>query len=82
MAKRRRPRCFVGDGGVRGLGDDASNRDLSAKRARTVIDALVRRGVARGRFVARSYGAAQPVDRATTDAARAKNRRVEVHLGE
>jgi outer membrane protein OmpA-like peptidoglycan-associated protein len=58
-------------------GDDASNLDLSQRRAQAVVDALVQRGVDRGRLVARGYGETMPIDTNGTEAGRAHNRRVE-----
>lgn len=67
-------------------GDDAYNLDLSQRRARSVRDALVGRGVDGGRLSATGFGEADPVAPNTgpggVDNAegRARNRRVEVVL--
>lgn len=60
-------------------GDAEANRELSARRATAVRDALVRRGVAPGQVRAVGYG--EDIPRATneTRAGRAVNRRVELH---
>lgn len=61
------------------MGDAESNRELSARRAAAVRDALVRRGVAPVQVRAVGYG--EDVPRATNETAdgRATNRRVELH---
>jgi outer membrane protein OmpA-like peptidoglycan-associated protein len=56
-------------------GTDAHNLDLSDKRAAAVMAYLVAKGVAPARLQAAGYGSTQKVDRHTTAAARAKNRR-------
>ncbi|GAB4207164.1 MAG: hypothetical protein Fur0019_11290 [Tibeticola sp.] len=62
------------------IGSDKSNRELSLRRARAVIDALVKMGGDARRFEAQGYGAAQPVADNETAAGRARNRRVTVRL--
>jgi outer membrane protein OmpA-like peptidoglycan-associated protein len=66
------------------LGDPAYNRQLSLDRARTVRDALVRRGVDAASLDVAGYGEAQPkvpnrhADGSDDPAGRRQNRRVEV----
>lgn len=57
--------------------DDAYNLKLSQKRAESVRDALIKRGVDKARLEAQGYGKTRPLLNEKTDAARAKNRRVE-----
>lgn len=54
------------------------NRKLSQARAETVRDYLIANGVAASRLTARGYGPGMPAADNTTDAGRAKNRRVEL----
>jgi outer membrane protein OmpA-like peptidoglycan-associated protein len=61
-------------------GDDAYNLELSNRRAHTVQEYLVAHGVARERLRAEGYGESRPLDKAHTQAAYAKNRRVEFHI--
>src|SRR5690606_33177216 len=56
------------------------NRDLSQRRAETVKDYFVSKGIAEERLIARGYGPDKPIDPRKTKAARAKNRRVEFTL--
>ncbi|MCC6832786.1 MAG: OmpA family protein [Thermoleophilia bacterium] len=57
-------------------GNAARNQNLSLRRARAVVDALVARGVPRGRLVAIGYGASRPVADNGTQAGREQNRRI------
>jgi outer membrane protein OmpA-like peptidoglycan-associated protein len=63
-------------------GSDAHNDALSIARAEAVAQALVERGVSRGRLVPRGFGKRRPVDARGTAGARARNRRVELHVVE
>jgi OOP family OmpA-OmpF porin len=54
------------------------NRKLSQARAETVRDYLIANGVAASRLIAKGYGPGMPAADNTTDAGRAKNRRVEL----
>lgn len=54
------------------------NRKLSQARAEAVRDYLIANGVAASRLTARGYGSGMPAADNTTDAGRAKNRRVEL----
>ncbi len=59
------------------VGGAAYNLDLSQRRAEAVRDALVARGVAPERLVARGYGFTRPIAANDSDAGRATNRRVQ-----
>jgi len=59
------------------VGKDAYNLDLSNRRAKSVRDALVARGVAADRVESVGYGESQPIDSNKTLEGRAHNRRVE-----
>lgn len=61
-------------------GTDEYNYALGLKRAKSVKDALVARGVAADRFMLVSYGESNPVCTEHTKACWAKNRRVEFKL--
>lgn len=52
------------------------NESLSARRAATVYDYLVNRGVAEDRMTVRGYGESQPIADNTTATGKAQNRRV------
>jgi outer membrane protein OmpA-like peptidoglycan-associated protein len=62
-----------------GQGTLAHNRDLSERRARAVVQALVQHhGIAAARLEGHGVGPLAPVAENTSDAGRAKNRRVEL----
>lgn len=56
------------------------NIELSAKRAETVMRELIKNGVAPERLSTAGFGAAKPVAENSTEANRAKNRRVELYM--
>lgn len=63
-------------------GSDAVNNPLSVERANSVRDYLVARGVPSTRIQTEGHGEREPVADNTTEAGRAKNRRVEIFLRE
>ena len=63
-------------------GSDAINQPLSVERALSVRDYLVTRGVAAGRVETVGRGDREPIADNSTEAGRAKNRRVEIFLRE
>ena len=75
------PRCVAIKMQVAGhadfLGSEAFNQGLSERRAKTVIDALVKAGIDAGRLTGIGYSKDRPIDPARSADARAKNRRVE-----
>ncbi len=58
-------------------GSRAYNKALSQRRAQAVVNALVKRGIARKRMVAKGYGPDKLVDTADTEEAHQTNRRVQ-----
>ena len=63
-------------------GSPTVNEPLSLQRADATRDYLVTRGVAANRFQIDGRGAREPVANNDTDAGRARNRRVEIFLGD
>jgi chemotaxis protein MotB len=61
-------------------GKYASNWELSAARAITVVKLLVEDGIPADRLAATAFGDHQPIDPADTPEAYAKNRRIELRL--
>ena len=61
-------------------GSDAYNLDLSRRRAESVANYLVSRGVSRARIESIGYGEQHPVADNTTPEGRARNRRVEIRI--
>lgn len=56
------------------------NKQLSQKRAASVADYLISKGVSADNLQATGYGAASPIADNSTAAGRAQNRRVELHI--
>jgi outer membrane protein OmpA-like peptidoglycan-associated protein len=63
-------------------GSDAINNPLSLERARSVRDYLAARGVSANRIETAGRGEREPVADNSSDAGRARNRRVEMYLRE
>jgi outer membrane protein OmpA-like peptidoglycan-associated protein len=63
-------------------GSDAINNPLSVNRAASTRDYLVARGVAGQRIAIDGRGATQPIADNASEAGRARNRRVEIYVGE
>ena len=59
-------------------GSESSNLDLSTRRAGAVREALIAKGVAADRLIAKGYGEAQPLAGNETEDGRSQNRRIEV----
>jgi outer membrane protein OmpA-like peptidoglycan-associated protein len=62
------------------VGTDAYNQTLSLRRAEAVRDYLVKAGLSAGILSVTGHGKAVPLVPGTSDAARAKNRRVELGI--
>ena len=63
-------------------GSDAINNPLSVERAASTRDYLVARGVSPQIFVIEGHGSTRPIATNDTAEGRAKNRRVEIYVGE
>lgn len=61
-------------------GSDQYNLDLSRRRAESVANYLVSRGVSRARIETIGYGEQYPIADNTTETGRAQNRRVEIRI--
>ncbi len=62
------------------LGPAAYNQRLSERRAQSVFDYLVSKGVSGARLTPKGYGESRPVADNHTEAGRTKNRRVELRI--
>lgn len=61
-------------------GSDSYNKTLSQKRASSVRDYLISKGISSNRLMAKGYGEEQPIDDNTTESGKAQNRRVEFRI--
>jgi outer membrane protein OmpA-like peptidoglycan-associated protein len=66
------------DGHTDNVGDAAANQRLSLERAESVKALLVKSGIAAKRISTAGYGQDKPIAPNTTDAGKAKNRRLEL----
>jgi OOP family OmpA-OmpF porin len=64
------------------MGADNLNTPLSERRALSVKNYLVKKGLSESRLEAKGFGSAKPIADNNTEAGRIKNRRVEIVLGE
>ncbi|MFA4874704.1 MAG: OmpA family protein [bacterium] len=62
------------------IGSDDYNQKLSERRAKSVFDYLAQNGVDKSHMRTVGYGRSKPISPNDTDANRAKNRRVELHI--
>ena len=62
------------------VGNDASNQQLSDKRARSVYDYLVTHGVKKERIAYSDYGETKPIKPNTSEENRQQNRRIELRI--
>jgi outer membrane protein OmpA-like peptidoglycan-associated protein len=64
------------------VGNDASNMKLSEDRATAVKSYLISKGIAAERIESKGYGSSKPIAENSTSVGKAKNRRVQIVLGE
>ena len=62
------------------IGTQKYNMALSQKRALSVMNYLIGKGVEGDRFVAKGYGPGRPIEENDTEEGRQKNRRVEIRI--
>ena len=62
------------------IGSSDYNRKLSEKRAMSVVNYLISRGIPSGRLAYKGYGSDAPIGDNITDAGRKLNRRTEVRI--
>ncbi len=62
------------------VGSKIANLELSRKRAQSVIDYLVQKGIKVARLQAKGYGETQPLNANTGEGDRQLNRRIEFRI--
>ncbi len=80
MTKRADIKTIEVQGHTDNTGTAPYNLRLSQSRAEAVVDALTKLGVEPTRMTAKGYGQEKPLGPNTTDAGRAKNRRVQIMI--
>lgn len=73
-------RTFLVEGFAASTGKPQGELELSSLRAKSVVDALVARGIPASRFVWRGLGSTKPLAPNDSEAGRARNRRVEITI--
>ncbi len=71
---------FLVVGHTADVGNPTGQKKLSLERAKTIVEALVRLGVPRDRFLYEGRGAEEPVASNADESGRARNRRVEITI--
>lgn len=66
------------EGHTDNVGTSASNQTLSENRAKSVMNALIIKGIDKGRLTAKGWGQTKPITDNNTEDGKAKNRRVEI----
>jgi OmpA-OmpF porin, OOP family len=66
------------EGHTDNVGTAAFNKTLSENRAKSVMDAIIARGIENSRLSAKGWGQEKPIGDNKTEEGRAKNRRVEI----
>lgn len=68
------------EGHTDNIGPDRYNLDLSQKRAKSVVDYIVSKGIPADSVTYEGFGETRPVDTNATPEGRARNRRVEIRI--
>jgi outer membrane protein OmpA-like peptidoglycan-associated protein len=66
------------EGHTDNVGNAAGNQSLSENRAKSVMNAVVAKGVDKGRLTSKGWGQTKPVADNGSEDGKAKNRRVEI----
>jgi OOP family OmpA-OmpF porin len=66
------------EGHTDNVGTSTANQTLSENRAKSVLNALISKGIDKNRLTSKGWGQTKPVADNTTDNGKAKNRRVEI----
>jgi OOP family OmpA-OmpF porin len=68
------------EGHTDSMGKPEYNKGLSQRRAQSVVQWFVQKGIPAKRFEAKGYGQEKPLASNATEAGRQANRRVEIHI--
>jgi outer membrane protein OmpA-like peptidoglycan-associated protein len=79
LDKKRNIRIQV-TGHTDNVGSNEYNNELSNKRAMSVVDYLVNKGIAASRLQAAGFGSGFPIESNDTEEGRQKNRRIEIKI--
>jgi outer membrane protein OmpA-like peptidoglycan-associated protein len=76
--KRNKQICIEIIGHTDNQGSKSYNLDLSQRRAKALMDALIKKGIAANRLTSKGMGSESPIATNDTEEGRAQNRRVEI----
>jgi len=68
------------EGHTAAVGRPAAEQELSVRRAKKIVDELTARGIPAERFIYKGWGSTRPLADNSTEAGKAKNRRVEITI--
>jgi outer membrane protein OmpA-like peptidoglycan-associated protein len=83
IAQALRPvvdRSFLVEGHTAAIGDPTGDMDLSIRRAKRMVDELIRRGISEDRFIYKGWGGTKPIGDNLSEEGRSRNRRVEITI--
>jgi outer membrane protein OmpA-like peptidoglycan-associated protein len=81
LALQRIPdKTFLVEGHTAAIGRSEGEMELSVRRARRMVDELVRRGIKADRFIYKGWGGTRPIGDNTSEEGRSRNRRVEITI--
>ena len=66
------------EGHTDNVGNTQTNQTLSENRAKSVMNAIVAKGIVKTRLLSKGWGQTKPISENNTEGGRAKNRRVEI----
>jgi outer membrane protein OmpA-like peptidoglycan-associated protein len=73
-------KTFLVEGHTAAVGNPSGEMELSLKRARRMVDELVKRGITAERFIYKGWGGTKPLGDNASDEGRRLNRRVEITI--
>lgn len=80
VLKEAPDQMFLVEGHTAAVGFESGEMKLSVDRANAIVDALVKRGIARNKFITKGSGSTKPVADNSTPEGKAQNRRVEITI--
>jgi outer membrane protein OmpA-like peptidoglycan-associated protein len=73
-------KTFLVEGHTAAVGNPTGEMELSLRRAKRMVDELVKRGIPAERFIYKGWGGTRPLGDNATDEGRRLNRRVEITI--
>lgn len=80
VLKNVKNQFFLVEGHTARIGDESNEKELSLKRAHTIANEMVKRGISAQNIICKGSGGTKPLATNSTAEGRAKNRRVEITI--